>query len=492
MPRFTSFTKKFSRQSIGLVIALFMLFAPAFIATAVSSAQTRRGGKISATPKKKATPAKKAQARSTPKKTPTPTAKKKTATKSSPQTASKNKASSNNRLSSKNSKNSAKTNQNRKDILAKNSRSKNTKESSKTTAKSNNKNAKNNKTRPDSSRTASAKTTKNKPTITKTNTRTTKTAVKKAPKKTVETEPKTTETASGEIPQIIVTTLSVPVRSQAKADAVPLSSFKLGTVLTVMDKNPAWYKVQFVSGGKYASGWVSANSVNDLNQGEKEEIYRQIVERNYRQEMDFAAASELYEFLTNVNGELVASDSAAEMELKRLLALRSALKSVPVDKKEMSPYREFLATHEREIVYSEPAGEYLVVSNLFWNLHKKYPKSPLSDSIAWQAAQNPLPGECEGYINCHLFDMRMRLGEYLNLHPNGQHSAQALRDLTAFFEPIVTDLPQKSVYTGPTDVTDRAEFNNLVAELRTIVSRLGQPEKEKTLQQLKQIGEAFR
>ncbi|MGI9036003.1 MAG: hypothetical protein ACR2GD_08190, partial [Pyrinomonadaceae bacterium] len=82
--------------------------------------------------------------------------------------------------------------------------------------------------------------------------------------------------------------------------------------------------------------------------------------------------------------------------------------------------------------------------------------------------------------------------EYLNLHPTGKHNLEALTNLTNLLQPIVADLDGKRIYNGPNDVTDRAEFNNLVAELRTIVSRLPLTEKEKTLQQLKKIAEGFR
>jgi hypothetical protein len=267
---------------------------------------------------------------------------------------------------------------------------------------------------------------------------------------------------------------------------------RLGTVLKVTEKNPAWYKVQYVSGGKSSVGWISANAVNDMNAANKEQIYRQIVERNYRAGMDFEPASELYEFLKNVNGELAVSDSSADLELKRLLALRSALKTISPENRNASPYREFLAAQDKEIVYNEPGGQWLVASNQFWNLHGKYQKSTVSDTIAWEAANNPLPGECEGYVNCYLFDMRMRFGEYLSRHPNGRHAGDALKSLTDYLEPMASDAKQKTIYNGPTDVTDRAEFNSLLAELRTIISRLSYVEKEKTLAQLRQIAEGYR
>jgi hypothetical protein len=250
--------------------------------------------------------------------------------------------------------------------------------------------------------------------------------------------------------------------------------------------------VQYLAGGQTASGWIATGAVNDLNTSTRTEIYRQIAERNYKPQMDFETAAEFYEFTSKAGGDSDGSDKSAEIELKRLLALRSALKTIPADKRETAPYKDFLKAQEKEIVYNEPAGEWLVVSNEFWSLHSKYKKMSVSETIAWEAALNPLPGECEGYVNCYLFDMRMRFGEYLNLHPNGARAAEALRSMTDYLSPIVSDASQKKVYNGPTDVTDRAEFNNLIAELRTIVARLQFVEKEKTLQQLRTIAEAYR
>jgi hypothetical protein len=498
---FLRFTKKFSRPVRGSIIALLMLFAPALIATTAESAQRNKAKAAAPTPKKKAapTPDKKKQAKTKP--TPAPN-KSKTNSKNQAPAVSKNKT-----AAKKNEKNTAaKTNQKTTD-RSKNSKTATTKNSKQTLAANNKipsktaKNDKNSKTI-DRNKNSSSKNTRSrtaeksspKPVSTKTTRATADTRSKPANsnKTTDKTVEKTPETNSAELPQIIVTTFSVPVRSQAKPDAATLSNVKLGTVLRVTEKNPAWYKVQYSAGGQNSTGWVSASSVNDLNASGKTEIYRQIVERNYKPQMDFESASEFYEFLSNARGELDFSDKSAEIELKRLLALRSALKTIPAEKRENSPYREFIKTQEKEIVYNEPAGQWLVVSNEFWNLHNKYKKSTVSDAIAWEAANNPLPGECSGYVNCYLFDMRMRFGEYLNLHPNGKNAAEALRSMTDYLSPIVADSQAKAVYNGPSDVTDRAEFNNLIAELRTIIARLPFVEKEKTLQQLRQIAEAYR
>lgn len=490
MLRFTRFTKNFSRPFVGLFTVLLVCFALIFADSTAGAQNSRSKSKPSPTPKKnaKATPSPKKKTQSKAAPTPKKSTKEKTA--SSNKNSDKNKQSS----SKSNSKNSAKN-------------TKDTKKSSAGASKTNAKNSKDeksssgrNSSRKDSSRNSSSKNKTNAARETRT---TTGSASKSASKKTTPTRTASSKTAEknngettadprSEQPQIIVTDVSARLRNQAKSSAAEVSRVKLGTILRVTEKNPAWYRVQYSTGGKTSNGWISANSVNDLNAGAREEIYRQIVERNYKTEMDFATAAELIDFMTRVNGEMEKSDAAAEMELKRLMLMRETLRKIPAGQSAQSPYREFLKSHEKSVVYSEPAGEWLVASNQFWDLHKKYQTAKISDRIAWEGSQNSLPGECEGYVNCHLFYLRMTHGEYLRLHPTGARATDALKDLTAFLEPIVADSTQKQVYQGPTDVTDRAEFNNLIAELRTIVSRLSMTEKDKPLQQLRQIAEAFR
>jgi hypothetical protein len=485
-----------------------MLFAPALIAVTVESAPHKKTAKAAPTPNKKATPApnKKTQAKTKPTPKPDPKSKSKAGSKNAAQTASKNKT-----ASKKNEKTTASKTSDRNSKTGKTSKTADKKSSKQSLAANNkipSKNAKNDRRagNDDKNKSSSVKNTRSsadknrrlttsknaKPTERTTSKRNSETRSKtKEPIVDNRTE-KTTETTTAELPPIIVAAFSVPVRSQASSSAPVLSNVKLGTILRVAEKKSDWYKVQYLTGGQTSTGWISASAVNDLNASARTETYRLIAEKNYKPQMDFESAAEFYEFTSKAGGDSDGSEKSAEIELKRLLALRSALKTIPADRREAAPYRDFLKAQEKEIVFNEPAGEWLVVSNEFWNLHNKYKKMTVSDAIAWEAANNPLPGECEGYVNCYLFDMRMRFGEYLNLHPNGKNSAAALKNMTDYLSPIVADAQQKTIYNGPTDVTDRAEFNNLIAELRTIVARLQFVEKEKTLQQLRTIAEAYR
>ena len=488
------------RQSVLVLIAVTSFLAFSFAVSAETAQTSRKSAKSAPTPKKNAkptpTPSKKTQAKAT------PTPKKSTATTAKSKAADKKAADKKSSTAKNDPKNRGAKDRNSKD---KKETAKNTKETKAASAKTTASKSKGKPEAKSSLKTAS-KTKETKPASKTRETKITATTAKNSSAKKTE-PPRRTETkpiakpkpraeeteAAANAPQIIVTDVSAQIRSQARAGSPELSKVKLGTVLDVSQKNASWYKVQYSNGAKTSTGWIPASAVGNLDAANKLQIYSQVANRYYKPgTMDFATSSALYEFLTSNQSDYVSSDSAADLQLKRLLALRTALKAIPVGAKDNPPYKDFLRDHSKEVVYSEPTGQYLTVSNLFWDLHKKYKSSPSADQIAWEGAQNPLPGECEGYVNCHLFYARMTSGEYLNLHPTGKHSLEALINLTNLLEPIVADLNAKQIYNGPTDVTDRAEFNNLVAELRTIVSRLPLTEKEKTLQQLKKVAEGFR
>lgn len=321
-----------------------------------------------------------------------------------------------------------------------------------------------------------------------TETKATKAVAKPSPTKS------TASNSSSAPSQAIVIVSAARVRAEPNTNSAEVRRMKLGTLVKVVDENPSWYKIELPNSAN-RSGWMSKQIVGEYSDEKRETIYRNITERNFKSEkMAFADAAELYEFLSRAQDEVKTQPLASEIAYKRFLTLRSALKNIPFGKSSEKPYSDFLKTHDKSVVYSEPSGEWYVRSELLWDAQKKYSKEPISEEIAWTAAQNPLPGECEGYINCYLFFLRETDGEYLTLYPNGKYAEQSLKNIQNLLEPISADLSEKKVYTGPSDVSDRAEFNRLIAELRTIVSKLpfAEIEKQKTIQQLNRIAEGYR
>jgi uncharacterized ferritin-like protein (DUF455 family) len=303
-------------------------------------------------------------------------------------------------------------------------------------------------------------------------------------------------TPKPELSKVIVSTTAARVRSEASTTSTEIRRIKLGTVLPVLEKTTAaapWYKVQLPAGSKAQTGWMSSTVAGSFDPAKSETTYRQLAAKNFKKTgMSFSDSSEVHEFLDRVTPEIKSYEAGAELGLKRLQALAAALDAIPTMKSEEKQYKDFTAAHDKEIVYSDPAGQWFVRSNLLWDLRKKYPKSALAEEIAWTAARTPLPGECEGYVNCYLYLMRETDGEYLSLYPGGKHAPEALKNITTYLQPIVADLKEKKIYTGPSDLSDRAEYNRLLAGLRNVISRLPLVDKDRPLKQINQLAEGYK
>lgn len=318
------------------------------------------------------------------------------------------------------------------------------------------------------------------------NEKTSAVSAKPAAKSNAQSSPSSSSAAS----QIIVAATSACVRSEPNQSASVVSTVNIGKILPVAETNSAWYRVS-LAGEK--SGWISKQIAADFADARRAEIYQKIVGKYFKSKMDFATAAQIFAFLTDASAEVKNKGAQADLNLKRLQALGAALKAVPSGKGETeNPYKTFLKTNENQVVYSEPSGEWYVRSDVFWETHGKYKDLPVGEEIAWLAAQTPLPGECEGYINCYLYLLRVTDGEYLNFYPSGKYARKSIQNITSLLEPIVADLKNKTVYTAPGDISDRAEFNRLLTELRQIISKVPFVEKAKAVQQINQIGEGFR
>ena len=333
---------------------------------------------------------------------------------------------------------------------------------------------------------------------------TAKTTPKSSPKTTAKTtpKPKTTPQVANSEQRYIATASGVNVRENPSSTAAEVMQLKFGTIVRVIGRSPTsqtigvnqdlWYKIApVVTGGK--GGWVFNRFLRRLEANRRETIYREIADERIKSGgKSFAANAELYEFLTRILPEVKTQSNVAELNLNKLQALKAALADIPADKINQPPYKAFLAAQKDELVYSEPAGEYYVKSESFWDLAKKYKTLPIGERIAWEAARNPLPGECEGYLNCYLYFMKATHGDYLEQFPRGAHATESLKAISDLLVPIIADAKKKEIYVAPSDISDRAEFYQTLSDLRIIVSKTGFTEKEAVLRQLNAVAEGYR
>lgn len=187
------------------------------------------------------------------------------------------------------------------------------------------------------------------------------------------------------------------------------------------------------------------------------------------------------------------AQAATTKEYKRLVNLSVALRKITGNNYDKEPQRSLLKRNDKDIVYSDPSGEWYVRSRRFWDLEKKYHKLAIADKIAWTAAENQLPGECEGYVPCYLGAIRRTHGKYLELYPRGAYSKKAVQRMIKSLQYIVDDASSsKKNYDGTVEAADDAEFTKLIKELRDILKRVSHREKIKALSQLKTIEAAYK
>ena len=117
-------------------------------------------------------------------------------------------------------------------------------------------------------------------------------------------------------------------------------------------------------------------------------------------------------------------NAKARATLAWLLALQNVLKAIPIERAS-GPHEAWVKANEDLIVYSEPAGQWLIRHDLLVVVHADHANSAVADEIAWLAVENGLPGECEGYIPCYASSLNTLEGGYLRAHPRGAHRREA-------------------------------------------------------------------
>jgi len=298
--------------------------------------------------------------------------------------------------------------------------------------------------------------------------------------------------------KIIVTVMDGRVRSEPNLSGKILKEAKVGTLLPLLEENSKWHKVELAAaseseGTEAETGWIAKSISSKYDEAKPDPLFIQIADKYLsRKTLSLRNTNGLMDFLESAADDAKTFETGGRLRLKRLQALQIALRKIAPDKTDSPPYKSFLEKHKEEIVYSEPAGEWYVRAANLWELHQRYNKHKVGEEIAWEASNTSLPGECEGYVVCHISKLRVTSGEYLNFYPNGKYSKQGLTDVINLLQPIVADLPRKTTYYTASDISDRAEFNKILTELRTIISKTPFLKKQKALEQISKIAEGHR
>jgi len=291
----------------------------------------------------------------------------------------------------------------------------------------------------------------------------------------------------------ITTVSSMRVRSAPQTAAQEVTRLKLGTVVnattrssdqdTVGGKTDYWYQVNLPNG---QSGWLFGGLLLDYNPNQREQLLSQIIEARLKAEnTDFTDRQEIYNLATRSITEAKTVNTRAEFELLKLLALANWAEAFPSDSADRSPYREWIKAHAAEVIPNEFAGGYNIRTELLWKLEAKYHALPIADRIAWAAAENEQPHDCEGDEVCHLFVYEGAV-KYLDLHPNGVHAAEAVKN---FDELLTDDVIKRASDKGGDQyaVEERTSLRKLFSSLRLALAKTSAEGKSQLLKKLDRL-----
>ena len=287
----------------------------------------------------------------------------------------------------------------------------------------------------------------------------------------------------------------VRLRSSPATSADEVARLQIGAVVRELERSAGkekignsedyWYRVVTGDGKE---GWLFGGFTAAFNANDPAESYRRIAAERLRVEkLSFGDLTDLARFLAAARADVKDTSAQAELEFARLLAMKRALAEVPADYTEQSPFGAWIKANEASLIYSDPAAVYFLKSQLFWDLQKKYAALAIAERIAWEAATNPLGGECEGYVPCHLGAINLTLGRYLMLYPRGAHAEEAVstvtEDLNSLYDLAKSDKP---------DAQDKTDARKEIASIRAALMKTAAPKKGAALELLDKLSQRYR
>jgi hypothetical protein len=278
------------------------------------------------------------------------------------------------------------------------------------------------------------------------------------------------------------------VRSEPAETATEVTRLGLGTIVRRLEQTSSrervgsledyWYRIHSPDGKE---GWVFGGFTAPFEAAGRDLVYQKIAAGRLRaDDASFDDLVDLVRFLSAAVGEVEDRSALAELELARLLALGRALEEIPVEKEQEPRYASWIRSQEESVVYNEPAGQWIARSDRFWELQEKYKDLAIAEQIAWEAANNPLPGECEGYFPCYIDAFNRTRGRYLGLYPDGAHAEEAMDEIATSLD----ELRAASEETSPPQREERIEARKELDKLRATVSKTTGKKKDELLERI--------
>jgi hypothetical protein len=285
--------------------------------------------------------------------------------------------------------------------------------------------------------------------------------------------------------QRIIAASNVRLRAEPQTTAQELTRLPIGTVLKQLSASEGtWIHVESAEG---KTGWVSADLTLPVTDRDFVTAYKHVIEMRLQNEgLSFSDAADLVEFVQRVTPQ-VAREAQVEFELFWLRALGRAARQVDSYEPRDPARRDFVTKYDDSLIFSEPAGQWFVNAERYWDLEEKNRETAIGEEIAWDGANAGVPGECEGYIPCTFAVLLMTHGRYLRHYPNGLHAAEALERIDYPLREIVKP---NTPYTM--DPRENRELRESLSDLSRILERASNTtQKAEILSRLKLIEEIY-
>ena len=233
-------------------------------------------------------------------------------------------------------------------------------------------------------------------------------------------------------PTRIVAASNVRLRAAPVADAPVVAAVPLGAELLELEtggERGAWVRVRLGNG---IDGWTTSRLARRFSAATRWSAIEALArERLARRGDSFAARAELVEFLERVRAEARDPEISGRLAVYWLEAMTQVFESIPMTLARAQPYAGWLDARHAAIVYNEPGGRWILRRDAILDLHARERDTSAADDIAWFLTKNGLPGECEGFVPCHVRRANDLEGEYLRRHSAGRHAAEAVSRLAA-------------------------------------------------------------
>jgi len=280
----------------------------------------------------------------------------------------------------------------------------------------------------------------------------------------------------------------VVCRAQPNVSAEKVHTYKLGDLVSVtmesQEDGTSWYFDAWRISGQSPSCWIYGPLTTEFGDSNLETALLAVMDHvlqrtNEARFEDYVAVENL---LAEDRFSSVVSSSGI-LQFRRLRLINQVLsredaRGHALDREPLK--KAWVLAHLALVRYFDPADEWVMRPETYWNLYEQYKQAPWAEELAWAAAQLHIPGD-ECYADCLLDTIDKTFLQYWTRYPNGYAISQAVTEAAR-------------IAKGAADIAcfdaKNADFvvpRPLIENIRNSLVNVTAPEKRQVLNYLDQI-----